>query len=366
MKPQHVNTIKSFAKLAGAGAVVFGVGFAMIVQDPKVEEVGPPTVSADITDFASAPSSNSAKFTEAMAALGMRPRVYDYNGNVMYFAVGQSDQRPAQLVNTIQNQLVSYGVNQKNNTDARPISAAMNDPRLRTEDSSPENVEATLQPYAAMAEEILGSGDVYPTHISADRFEMVGYDSSARNVDELTAAFAEDHSDTKVRNLIGGYKYIDGFWDEKTQQTEVTAVWSGDEFLAARMDGEGMGQSPPDPNIPSCMGCERNYRMQTIDKQDSFSTNMFVTNVNVDNTYDFYVDAMRARGWQAGTAQTFMDRIANHMPELREVQERGRVLSLERNGETMQIAVIPDPFEGARVISTHEAEGAQMLVHDDK
>lgn len=363
MKQTIIHTTKNLAKVGAAGGVIFAIGFAFVTQDPKVEEVGPAKAQADIQDFIGAPASKSAKFTEAMVGLGLTPRTYDFNGNVMYFAVGTSHKgvKPMEMMDKIQEHLVDYGVNKKNHSDMVPMQQQARKINWDEASQSDEKMHAAFEPLAKAADPLLDDGDIVPVHVSEHYVEMVGVDTNRDLKDP--AALAEDESNRKVRNLMGGYKYIDATWDG--DRTEITAVWTAEDFSAERHEGEGLGQSPPDPDVPTCMGCVRDYRMQTIDKSDAFQANMFATNVDVEQTYQFYKRAMVDRGWYETGAQPMMDRLAEYMPELREVQHQGRILNLERDGQAMQLAIIPDAEAGTRVLTLHETSGAQ-LAHPEK
>ncbi len=357
MNNPFLSTAKSVLKLGVAGGVIFGIGFAIMTQDPNADEVGPTKAKADITDFMGAPASKSAQFTEAMVALGMKPRMYDYNGNVMFFAVGSSEKRPKQLMNDIQDHLVAYGVNKENRSGLAPMKqvAEKIDWEQLVEAEAPGDdprIKSILAESDAMWD-----GDVVPTAVSENRIEMTGFDRNRPG--EGPEVFEGDKSKRKVANLMGGYKYIDAVWGGHT--TEVSAVWSAEDFSADRMEGKGNDQSPPDPDVPVCMGCNRDFRVQTIDGQDSFSANMFNTNLDVNSTFDYYKQRMEDRGWYEPGAQGMMTRLGQYMPELQALNEKGRVLHLQRgDGEAMQITIMQEPDNSTTVVSQHEAEDAQL------
>jgi hypothetical protein len=370
MKHTMINAIRNTLKLGVAGGVIFGIGFAFVTQDPATTEVGPAPAKADIADFASTPLTKSAKFTEAMVGLGLKPRIYDYNGNTMFFAVGQSEKRPKELMYDIQERLVAHGVNKENRTDLKPgMANAMElDWRGLRDTPGAESMEKTLaDPHfksIAAHGEVLIDGDVVPTLVTENRIEMVGYDKNREGSSEdMEALFAGDESSRKVANLMGGYKYIDAQW--VGHGTEVSAVWSSEDFSADRMQGMGNDQSPPDPDVPVCMGCSRDFRMQTKDGGDEFSSNMYNTSLGVDATFNYYRSQMEQRGWYEPGAQGMLSRLAEYMPELQAINETGRVLHLERgDDEAMQITILPDG-SGSKVVATHEAADAQMA-HPNK
>ena len=257
----------------------------------------------------------------------------------------------------IQEHLVDYGINKENHALKGSMAeasekmdwqnlAALNDV------SNPE-----FKPLIDQAEKLIQQGDVVPTRVSEERVEMVGY-VSARDTEDITKLFDGDHSERKVANLMGGYRYIDAMWDGKS--TEVSAVWSAEDFSADRMDGIGNDQSPADPAVPICMGCSRDFRVQTIDGKDPFASNMFTTGMAVDETYEYYRARMQERGWYEPGAQGFLSRMLPHLPDLQRVYDMGRVMSFERGNEAMQITVMPDEMGGTTVITTHEAQDAQI------
>lgn len=362
MKSTVFSAIKNLTKLGVAGGVIFGIGFALVAQDPTSTEVGPAPAKADISDFMGAPASRSAQFTEAMVAMGMAPRMYDFNGNVMFFAVGATEKgvRPRQALREIQAHLVDQGVNKSNHADMVPLRQAAGVIDWEAASKGKGGTDARFKPLVDKAGLLL-DGEVVPTEVTDDYVEMVGYEKN-RSVDDLSKLFEGDESNKKVGNLMGGYRYIDAFYDEAHDRTEISAVWSSEDFSSGRMDGTADDQSPPDPDVPACMGCERDYRMQTIDKGDAFSGNMYRTNVGVQQTYDFYRNSMAKRGWRESKSQLALNKLAQYMPELREIREKGRVLSLERDGESMQLTILKEEdMPRTHVFTTHESEGAQSV-----
>lgn len=359
MKDRIIHSLVGLTKLGVAGGIIFGIGFTMVTQDPESSELGPAPAKADIQDFMGAPASKSAQFTEAMVAMGLKPRVYDFNGNVMYFAVGATERgvKPRQVLRKVQSHLVDFGINKADHSDMVPLQQSA---RAVNWDKATENESEMEKRFKPMVDKasLLINGEVVPTQVSDNYVEMVGYDKN-RNPEDLTQLFAGDDSNRKVGNLMGGYKYIDAYYQPEDDTTQISAVWSAEDFSAERMNGEGNDQSPPDPAIPPCMGCKRDYRMQTIDRGDSYSGNMFSTNLDVNQTYDFYKSAMEQRGWHESGAQPVLDRMAKYMPELRAVNNDGRLLSLERDGQSMQLAIIPKDENNTQILTIHEGADAQ-------
>lgn len=367
MKNTVINVAKTTLKLGVAGGVIFGIGFAFMTQDPATTEVGPAPAKADIADFVGLKKTKSAQFTQAMVSMGLQPRIYDYNGNTMFFAVGSSELRPKDVMYQIQEHLVDEGINTKNHSDLKPVMASAKEVDwegigdLGGKEALPKMVESPHVKSMAAYGDTLLAGEVVPSEVTEDHVKMIGYDKNREG--DVTQLFENDKSDRKIANLMGGYKYIDAQW--MGDETEVSAVWSADDFSADRMEGIGNDQSPPDPDMPVCMGCSRDFRMQTIDGKDEFSSNMFNTSLGIDETYNYYRARMEERGWYEPGTQGMLSRLAEVMPELQAVHSKGRILHLERGkDEAMQISIMPDGT-GTTVMATHEGADAQ-IAHPDK
>lgn len=358
MKNPRTMILHSILKLGLAGGVIAAIALVIMTQDPTSAHVGPADATADITGLDFAPKTKSGKFTEAMVGLGMQPRVYDYNGNVMFFAVGQSKPgaTPRDILRDVQQHLVDEGINEKNHADSTPLMATMRSVDWQRFKSDRDVENGPLAALNEKSEQLMLRGDVVPTIVTDDYVEMVGIDHDA-NLDfsDLNTEMPQQ----RLSQMMGGYKFIDATWDEATQRTEVTAVWPADGFDGERMAGRGQ-QSPPDPEVPACIGCTRDHRMQTLDDGDKFSSNMFHTNLDVQSTYDYYRQVMTQRGWQESGAQPMLNRMEPHFPMLADLQQEGRLLNFVRDGETMQLTVLRED-DGTRVVSAHDAEGAQRM-----
>jgi hypothetical protein len=363
-----IYTAKNALKLGVAGGVIFGIGFMFVTQDPNTTEVGPAPAKADIADFLGQSTTRSKEFTKAMVGLGLEPRVYDYNGNVMYFAVGSTKLRPKEVMYEIQDHLVQQGINKANHADLKPGMQSAKEVNWRALSDLPgkEAFDKTLETpqFKSIAAhgDVLLDGEVVPTSVTENRIEMVGYEKNREGKD-IGELLEGDQSNRKVANLMGGYRYIDATW--VGDETEVSAVWSAEDFSADRMEGKGNDQSPPDPDVPVCMGCSRDFRMQTIDNGDAFSSNMYNTSLGVDATFEYYRTQMESRGWYEPGANGMLSRLAEYMPELQAINQRGRILHLERgDDEAMQITIMPDE-SGTTVMTSYEARDAQ-LAHPEK
>ena len=357
MNTTTFKALTSVAKLGLAGGVIFGIAGLILTQNPETATVGPRPAKADIGDFLSGHGSESAKFTEAMVALGLEPRVYDYNGNVMYFASGYApNKRPTEILRTVQEHLVEYGVNAENHSDVVPMQRAAKSVDWGTVETWDDEIEQLGPASSAVL-----NGDVVPTQVSENQIQMVGMEFD-QNFDEATELYRDENGEirpAKIKHMMAGYKYVDAAWEPQMKRSTITAVWSGENFKAGRMDGTSDDQSAPDPAVPSCMGCDRDFRFQSLNTNEPFQSNMWTSNLQVQRTYDFYKGTMEARGWTETGAQPYLDRIGEIIPQVD--QMGGKLLNLEKGDESIQLAIVADPAGGTNVITLHQTDGAQLV-----
>jgi hypothetical protein len=128
------------------------------------------------------------------------------------------------------------------------------------------------------------------------------------------------------------------------------------------MDNRSKKPEGPDLDVPACFGCERDFRVQSLAPDEKLSSNKWTARqASIAKTSEFYERSMRARGWELSKAQQNMDKIAKYFPEIRDIP--GRSLSMERDGSSMMITVLPNPNGGADVFSLQDQDG-QMLSKD--
>jgi hypothetical protein len=336
---------KNIVKLAGTGAVIFGIGFATLVQNPE-QPTEVAEVTADITLFS---GNDGTEYTRAMASLGLEPRPYDLNGNVMYFATGYADGKsPEEVMQIVQKELVRYGINSKDYSDITPMHAHLKAQKW-TEDSGTEGFEGIQDISAAYLK-----GEVMPIEKRPGYIAMAGVNPQ-KSYEKIIEDYQE-HKHLGLNEQLGAYRFIDATSEPEFNRTMVTAVWSADDFSAAKLENKTFIQAPPDPNVPACMGCERDFRMKSLATNEPFSANKFTTQTDLDTTYNFYKRAMEARGWRESGFQAKLNKVAEVLPEARIA---GRTLNMEQGDRAMNIILIPDEQGKVTVYATEEGEGAQ-------
>ncbi len=362
------NIVKNFAKLGIAGATIFGIGFAFVTLDPEDPQHGATEATADIGDFSTVQLNKSQRFTSAMAGMGFKPRRFDYNGNLLYFASGYTDMKPRGIMSEVQEVMVEAGVNEKNHTNTRPLQAGYQsagvliDPQRRPDKPTKEYHEGFWEVLSG-ANDGLMNGDLVPSAVSDDHVLMVGVDLDGKHgTIEETIENPQMQKEAPVKSLMGGYRMVEAHWEEDARASAITAVWTGDDFDPDRMLGPG--DSPADPDVPACIGCQRDFRVRSLEKDEPFQSNMWYGLGSVDRTYDFYVDTMKQRGWREAGVQPKLERIEPYMPELREANQLGRLLSMEKDGQTMNVTILPSEDGKVHVISNHQHSAAQGIAPD--
>lgn len=359
-----MNNIKNVAAVVGkvglASATVMGIGWAILTQDVS-PEAAPGAVApaqADIVDFGAA---DGTEFTRAMASLGLQPRAYDMNGNVMYFASGYADNKsPYEVMDIVQDEMVFHGVNSKNWLAEEPVAVKFAKSGHFQEKFDPadgfsaEKLEALENNGISQA---MLSGELVPL-VKEKNYVVVGGVNPKRDVAEVVDQFQKDGARSPIRDYLGGYRFVDATEEPGENRTMITAVWTEDNFDAKKMDNRAFKQQPADPNVPACVGCEREFRMQSLQKDEPFRQNKWTArNAGLDETYSFYQRAMATRGWSDSGVQAKLDLLSPHFPEINTIP--GRTLNMTKDGRTMTITLIQAPNGGTEVYSSEQFEDTQ-------
>lgn len=340
------SQLRNFFKVGATGAVIFAIGFATLVQNPE-QPTEVAEVTADISLFS---GNDGTEYTRAMASLGLEPRPYELNGNVMYFATGYADDKtPEEVMNMVQKELVRYGINSKDYSDVTPMQA-----HLRAQKWTPDSGLKGFEGMGDISSAYL-KGEVVPVEKRSDYIAMAGVNPQ-KSYEKIIEDY-QAHPHLGLNEQLGAYRFIDATSEPEFNRTMVTAVWSADDFSAAKLENKSFIKAPPDPNVPACMGCERDFRMKSLATNEPFSANKFTTQTDLDTTYNFYKRAMEARGWHESGFQAKLNRVAEVLPEARIA---GRTLNMEQGGRAMNIILVPDEQGKVTVYATEEGEGAQQ------
>lgn len=344
-----MNHLKTLLKLGVTGGVIFLIGLLSLTQSAEdsselgeVKEAG-----ADIADLSNV--RDGKEFARALASLGLRPRAYELNGNVMYFASGTAHGKtPDEVVDIIQDELVAYGVNSRNYSQDSPTQEA-----IRGVDWSKPNNGRVFEETKELANAML-KGELVPIMRARNSVRMAAV-TPGQSMEDVFKYYHDRPE--KIRDLLGGYRYIDVMADGRNS-TDITAVWTDEEFSAAKMENRAFKPAAADLNVPVCMDCERDIKFKSLNNDEPYRSNKWRANTGTTELYNFYKASMSNRGWKEGGVQPKIDRLAELIPEVAEIQ--GRVLSMEKDGKSMQIAILPDEG-GSEVFSFEEYKGAQSI-----
>lgn len=335
------NSIKNSLKLLGAATTILCIGGLFLVLNPQQDKIIK-TATADI--YMGGESSDGEKFRDAMLALGIRPRAYDFNGNVMFFGNSRVHRSTSakETANIVQEQLVYSGVNKQNYLNYKTILNVEKEQGSITEsDENSKNYRDAML-----------AGELVPTRKDENVYEMSGIvgiqsDDFSEGTKNLSLEEAKEKS---LEDYISGYRYVEVRQDKGKTNAEILAVWTGGKFNSKKMRNKpGAQQSPPDPKVPACIGCKRVRRVQALDKDEPYNLNKWVTHSTIDETYNFYLRSMAARGWKESGKQMMFNKLSTVLPELNNI--RGRGLTLEKDGEVINITILPKGNGGAEVFS---------------
>lgn len=293
--PQRTTTsparraLINLGKLALAGSTICAVALGMVVMGPKGEVK---ESKADIADAFFVPVSNTQRFAAALDKLGHEPpRVYNYNGNDIYFSVAVSPKRPDELVRDYQEEFVRQGINERVYNSAH----VLNIHKMAAQDKDQdEAIEAML------------SGQIIPDYIARDKVTMQGalIKGTPRTKQQFREQmFAKTIPTTKEHfaDIFQSFRGIEAEWDEEAHQSVITATWGDEDFDMRKTmrvsDGGATEDVATDPEIPVCPGCERLTRFAGASADEDQIAHVFATDTHPNTVLAFYERALATRGW---------------------------------------------------------------------
>ncbi|MBA2661268.1 MAG: hypothetical protein H0U74_03180 [Bradymonadaceae bacterium] len=337
------HVLLALLKLTAAGSVIATIAWLVLVTSPE-GEVAQPAQAVIFDLFGGADS--SAEFGKVIANSGLEPRPYKYNGNVMFFAAGETEKSPSDVLDYYQREFVARGINKKNHKDTTPMKGALAQSFLPGADNARALDDADPASKAILA------GEIVPFQTGSDYVAMGGMvlsDAKLSNEQRLEKMLEEDKYDYEAK--FKGFRWVDAAYDRDVKRTQITAVWTDNDFDAAKMNGTAFVEEPGDPEIPACIGCYRDFRVESLSPKERFSANQFRTTTALDTTNNFYTVAMEKRGWKLSGAQPALDKLAKFIPELADINQEGRMLDLERGDSNISIVMVPNDDGSTRVFT---------------
>jgi hypothetical protein len=151
--------------------VIVGAGWAILTLNPPTESMDGEGVTlvkegrADIVTSSLAERTSTQKFASALENLGHEaPRVYDYNGNTVYFSTREvMGKRPEEILQEYQHEFVVQGINSKQYL-VPALAKELNDP-----DSQEKPSEDLMEMYEAAA-----NGEILPQLVTSTHMSMGG------------------------------------------------------------------------------------------------------------------------------------------------------------------------------------------------
>lgn len=354
-------------KLGFSGAVIFTIAAAFVIvsDDGEVSEA-----KADLYDLHSADVYQHEDFQRVLEDSGLEPRPYDHNGNFVNFAVGDSDLTPEELLEYYQHKFKRAGINSK------VYDEAMFSALARHQEADDDEL--------LDAQDALLRGEMVPLSITEDHVAMGGLlgsfepDDDAEDFKEqlqsqdlsrfATTDELHDHLDNLSKfhlpptlgheaydDDIEGFRYLEAHREPGTSNTTVTSTWSDGEFDADKVtdpDATGVGTD----DIPACIGCERDNRLQALGDDEPYVLNQFRTTSTPGEVTSFYERALTQRDWSPTEAEKGLRELTPQIPELQQMP--GDMVSFERGEEFITVFVPEKPHQrtGERSVVTLREE----------
>ncbi len=329
----------AFLKLAISGFVIAAIAaiFLVVTDEGDVSEA-----QADVTNLHPASVSQHGSFGRVLRDNGLEPEAYDWNGNLVYFAVGESSLRPDELNLALQKRLVKAGINSKVHetnhfTDLDFDNLASEYETL--EQLSGENwVPQQLELNRAQL-----NGELVPQFSTPYSMQLSGIipPVKAQDSDELhrqleSQVGADGFVDIEKRTA--GFRFIEAIYDERTGGSNVTATWA-DHGFDPKAISEPKANHSMELELPPCIGCDRTTRFAALENEP-FVMNQFTTSAGPHNVLDFYEEVMPRRGWQPSEAGVIMDHVVENMPGM---QGYGELIQFQRDEHFISVYATQDP-----------------------
>lgn len=342
------NLVRSTLKLALSGAVVAAIAalFLILSDDGTVTEA-----QADLADIMPGGPDSHFRFERVIRRSGLEARPFDHNGNVVKFAVGESELSPKELMNHFQREFKREGINSQIYTDSLVI----------LPDTAQEIEAHHLSEETVKRNEAMLRGEVVPIFVSDDIVSMASFvpKVKANDTEEIEEKWNRARGDViSLDDNMAGFRSIEARREPDTGRSTVTATWSDRGFDAHKANGNTrVAGASPDLNVPVCPGCKRLNRLEGLDEQDPYILNQIVSQGSVANIEQFYKAALLQRGWVPSDTQKALDGLSEHVPELRALWQQGGFLNFTHpDGDTMNVFISSYPGENTSIVTVQSSQ----------
>jgi len=356
MKKQQIKSaLTGFGKLTVAGCTIALIALGFLTMNPDPEQPVK-QAEADIFELGMGPTDKQDLFVQSLKELDMeKPRPYDWNGNKFYFSMKQTKQSPLEVMRDFQEKFAQNGVNSKAYiTDVPTINQAT--PVLELKDASETERKKTAEIYKQNVQRLddFFNGGVIPVHVSEDYVAMSG------STPKMEADGALDYLKNMAENRqslgesVRAMRFVDARRNRSTGLTTVTATWSDRDLdikkLTNRSDTTSLNV---DPDIPSCMGCERLMRFAGEDKEENYVDHVFAGSGSVNQIMAFYDHALKSRGWMPGDSSYALERfMAKGLPVN---DPAARVRYYARGNTFLTVLAYPDSSKPRTIVHLLES-----------
>lgn len=327
-------------KLALSGAMIFGIAtlFVVLSDDGTV-----PEAQADLTNLVSRTHAQHHDFARVIARAGLEPRPFDHNGNQIFFAVGESDRSPKDLLTYFQREFKAAGIN----------SDIYTEPTMPFTDTLEEYQRVVSSEAQEKANHAMLNGEIVPYHVTDDFVSMGGIvpHRKTNSGDDLLHDWRPNADGVPdIATNARAFRYLEARRDPSTGVSVVTSSFSDNYFDFKKAIGDGpVAGVGVDPDVPSCVGCERRHRLKGLSGIDPFTLNQFESPRSADATVSQYRSAMINRGWQPTKSDDLLEALREFIPEIAYYSDY--MINFERGDEAIGIVVSPNRHGTSSVIT---------------
>jgi hypothetical protein len=307
--------VKNAVKLALAGSTIALTAFLFLAVNPsgQVQDT-----QADIAFLGFSPTSNDQRFQAALNKLDHpTPRVYDYNGNTVFFSVVESKKTPVELLLEYQHEFVRQGVNE----EVWGVEDTLTRVSEPSPDDAPEQIDKALRSIAIR--EAMLTGQIVPIHTSPESVVMTG--ALLKDIDDDRETFQKHMEERKIMSakdpfnkLFNAYRTVQIDWDNDTHTSTVTASWSHKGFDIRKTHPPEIGGTDEgrgvNTDVPACPGCSMEVRIDGTGVEAPLKKVTYVTKQSPVYIQSFYTNALAKRGWQQTNASKMTEKMGDRVP----------------------------------------------------
>ncbi|MGM0556681.1 MAG: hypothetical protein ACQEVA_09920 [Myxococcota bacterium] len=299
MKPtQTAEFLRLTGKLLGTAGIVAGIAYGFAWYGNGGEFFG--EAGADIVTTEFAPTTQQQRFEQSLKDYGFAaPRMYDYDGNTVFFSSKTSRKSPSIAARELQETFKDNGVNER-------IYNGVPDMTARESETTAEDFNETWNSFSDMQ-----TGSIVPYYWTDSRVRMGGVELKG---DPKPIDILEETVETEGENYgdrLKRIRFVEAYREKKTGKTTLTATWSDDNLSMEKFGPNAREGVSMDKVVPACPGCERLRRFAGSGDESAYVENVYVANKSPDELTRFYHQALSKRGWKRASATKLIEEMEN-------------------------------------------------------